>query len=152
MTALDFAKEELSLKPYDSDAIISLSLSYANLGFNKKAIELLSTVTPSDNQYANALYYISLGYRGLEEWEKVPSYANKAIEEYQKRLNSLDNTERHNLSSAYISAEKYDSATIILESLLDKTKRENEKIDILRNLYYIHEYQNPNYSSSYNLI
>ena len=141
MTALDFAKEELSLKPYDSDAIISLSLSYANLGFNKKAIELLSTVTPSDNQYANALYYISLGYRGLEEWEKVPIYTNKAIEEYQKRLNSLDNTERHNLSSAYISAEKYDSATIILESLLDKTKRENEKIDILRNLYYIHEYQ-----------
>ena len=139
--ALDFAKEELSLKPYDSDAIITLSLSYANLGLNKKAIELLSTVTPSDKQYANALYYISWGYRGLEEWEKVPIYANKAIKEYQKRIDYLDNTEKRNLASAYISTKEYDSAAIILESLLNETTRESDIITILHDLYSIYEIQ-----------
>ena len=141
MKALDFAKEELELKPYDSNAIINLAKSYINLGLQKNAIELLSTINHSDTQYANALYYISHCYRGLEEWENVPNYANKAIKEYQKRINDLSNIEKHNLASAYISMKEYNLAAVILESLLDETNRENEKIDILRDLYFIHEYQ-----------
>ena len=116
--ALDYAKEELELIPYDSDAIINLAKSYINLGSEKKAIDLLLTINQSDIQYANALYYISRCYRGLEEWENVPQYVNKAIEEYQKRINNLSNTEKHNLASAYISTQKYDLANVMLKSLL----------------------------------
>ena len=139
--ALDYAKEELELMPYDSGAIINLAKSYINLGLQKNAIELLSTINHSDIQYANALYYISHCYRGLEEWGNVPNYANKAIKEYQKRINNLSNIEKHNLASAYLSMKEYNLAAVVLESLLNETKRENEKIDILWDLYYIHEYQ-----------
>lgn len=139
--ALDYAKEELELMPYNSDAIINLAMSYANLGLPKRAIILLSTISQSDIQYANALYYISLCYRGLEEWENIPTYANMAIEEYQKRIKNLNNTEKHNLASAYISVQKYDLANVILKSLLEESIRESERISLLHDLYHINEIQ-----------
>ena len=139
--ALDYAKEELELMPHNSEAIINLAMSYANLGLQKKAIDLLLTINQSKKQYADALYYISLCYRGLEEWENITIYANKAIEEYQKRINSLNNTEKLNLASAYISTQKYNLATIILESLLKESTSESEKIALLHALYSINEIQ-----------
>lgn len=102
----------LAIDPANEDALTGLALVYSDLGDNRKAADLLKTLSDK-NPSPRSLHALALAYEQLREFDRAADVLSKELE-----LNPANERDvKRNLAQDLTFARKYDEALAVYKEL-----------------------------------
>jgi tetratricopeptide (TPR) repeat protein len=102
----------LAIDPGNEDALTGLALVYSDLGDNRKAAELLKTISDR-NPTPRSLHALALAYEQLREFDQAAAVLRKELEQNPPN----DRDVKRNLAQDLTFARKYDEALAVYQEL-----------------------------------